>query len=335
LQSPDRFTGIRGLAGTGKSTALSELARAIREAGCECVFCAPTGSASDVLRKDGFDAITLQRLFVDPKLQASLNQQSVLVLDEAGAVSVDEMQRLFSLAVGHGARVVLSGDTGQHASVSRGDALRILEQHSRYSFGQLSTIRRQRRADYLQAVTLAAERQPTRAFDRLNAMGEIIEQSAGLCERTAAAYLDAINGGGTALIVSPTWTEIESVTHYVREALKVRGIIGGKEWPAASLIRLHGRKRKSAASTNSGQDKCWFSISKSARSRGTSRRKCSASKATAFNCAVQMAPRCSSGFTVTVKYETPAVPLMYASNANCASPPATGCSCKAIGVNSG
>jgi hypothetical protein len=147
LQSLDRFTGIRGLAGTGKSTALSELARAIREADYEGVFCAPTGSAADVLRKDGFDAITLQRLLADPKLQAALNPQSVLVLDEAGAVSVEDMQRLFSLAIERGSRVVLSGDTGQHASVSRGDALRILEGHSRYSFGQLSTIRRQRRAD--------------------------------------------------------------------------------------------------------------------------------------------------------------------------------------------
>ena len=57
LRSCDRFTGIRGLAGTGKSTALSEIARAIEEAGCKGVFCAPTGSAADVLRKDGFDAI--------------------------------------------------------------------------------------------------------------------------------------------------------------------------------------------------------------------------------------------------------------------------------------
>ncbi|MEQ1854080.1 MAG: MobF family relaxase, partial [Chthoniobacteraceae bacterium] len=249
LQSTDRFTGIRGLAGTGKSTALSELGRAIHEAGCNGVFCAPTGSASDVLRKDGFDAITLQRLFVDPQLQAALNAQSVLVLDEAGAVGVEDMQRLFSLAIGRGARVVLSGDTGQHASVSSGDALRILEEHSRYSFGQLSTIRRQRRADYLQAVTLAAERQPARAFDRLDAMGEVIEQSVGLCESTASAYLDAISGGGTALIVSPTWAEIEAVTRSVREALKKRGVIGGQEvargvldslaWTEAQKRSLH------------------------------------------------------------------------------------------------
>ena len=47
LKSPDRFTGIRGLAGTGKSTALSELARALDANGYEKIFCAPTGSATD------------------------------------------------------------------------------------------------------------------------------------------------------------------------------------------------------------------------------------------------------------------------------------------------
>ena len=40
------------------------------------------------------------------------------------------MKRLFELA--GDARIVLSGDTGQHASVARGDALRILEEHSRF-----------------------------------------------------------------------------------------------------------------------------------------------------------------------------------------------------------
>ena len=52
----------------------------------------------------------------------------------------------------------LSGDTGQHASVARGDALRILEQHSNFQSGQLTAIRRQRKAEYRKAVELAAQK---------------------------------------------------------------------------------------------------------------------------------------------------------------------------------
>src|SRR4029077_13786587 len=40
LRTGDRITGIRGLAGTGKTTALRELATACREAHVEPLFCA-------------------------------------------------------------------------------------------------------------------------------------------------------------------------------------------------------------------------------------------------------------------------------------------------------
>ena len=52
LTSPDRFTGFRGLAGSGKSTALVELTRTLDNEGFEPVFCAPTAAAADTLRKD-------------------------------------------------------------------------------------------------------------------------------------------------------------------------------------------------------------------------------------------------------------------------------------------
>jgi len=38
LTSPDRVTGFRGLAGSGKSTALVELAHALHKNGFEAVF---------------------------------------------------------------------------------------------------------------------------------------------------------------------------------------------------------------------------------------------------------------------------------------------------------
>jgi conjugative relaxase-like TrwC/TraI family protein len=229
LSSPDRFTGMRGLAGTGKSTTLRELDRACREAGCEPLFCAPTGSAAEVLRKDDLPAITLQRLLVDPEQQSRI-ANSVVVLDEAGAVGLADMQRLFDLATEHHARVILSGDTGQHAPVAQGDALRLLEAHSRYSFAELSRIRRQQHDDYRQAVELAARQQPEQAFARLDALGAISEASDGDLQRNAAAaYTESLRDGRSALLVAPTWNEIEALTDSVREQLKARGLIGRAE----------------------------------------------------------------------------------------------------------
>ncbi|HYT61107.1 MAG TPA: MobF family relaxase, partial [Haliangiales bacterium] len=167
LTSPDRFTGFRGLAGSGKSTVLVEMARVLHREGFEPIFCAPTASAADTLRKDGLDAMTLPKLLSDPNARAMLSPRSVIVLDEAGAVGLDDMTKLFEAARLTGCRVVLSGDTGQHASVARGDALRILEQYSSYRFSELTTIRRQKPQAFRQIVELAAAKQTDRAFAKL------------------------------------------------------------------------------------------------------------------------------------------------------------------------
>ncbi len=232
LASPDRFTGFRGLAGTGKSTVLNELARVLDNEGFEAVFSAPTAAAADTLRKDNLPAMTLARLLVTGSTQRTLSRRSVIVLDEAGAVGLDDMVNLFNLAGATDARVVLSGDTGQHASVGRGDALRILEQHSGYRFSELTTIRRQKPAAFRQVVELAAAKQTDRAFAKLVEIGAVTEspmEDGQLYQRAAYAYLSATNQGQSALLVSPTWAEIEAVTEKVRETLKVEGVVSQNE----------------------------------------------------------------------------------------------------------
>jgi len=244
LRSRDQFTGLRGLAGTGKTKTLQELNAGVSSAGFEAVFCAPTAAAADVLRKDGFSsAVTLQKLLIDPETQRRVNDRSVLVLDEAGAVGIEDMAKLFDLAKTSRCRVVLSGDTGQHSSVPRGDALRLLEQHSRYQFGQLSTIRRQLRGDYLQVVELAANKKPEAAFERLKEMNAVTEApsigpKAKLYESAAAAYLESVNQGKSALLVSPTWNEIEAVTEQARHTLKAQARLGSDEHSVTVLDSL-------------------------------------------------------------------------------------------------
>ena len=154
----------------------------------------------------------------------------MIVLDEAGAVGIDDMKRLFELA--KECRLILSGDTGQHASVARGDALRILEQHSSLQSGQLTRIRRQRRAEYRRAVELAAQKRTIEAFAQLERMGAIA-QFAGdeLHVAAAQAYLKTLKARESALVVAPTWTEIEAVTERVRDALKAQGLISEPEHP--------------------------------------------------------------------------------------------------------
>jgi ATP-dependent exoDNAse (exonuclease V) alpha subunit len=69
----------------------------------------------------------------------------VLWIDEAGLLSARQMRGIFQLAEKQDCRVILSGDTAQHTSVERGDALRLLETYAGLKAAQLTEIRRQKR----------------------------------------------------------------------------------------------------------------------------------------------------------------------------------------------
>jgi len=176
---------------------LRELVSASKDAHVEPLLCAPTAAATDVLRKEGFEAVTLQSLLQSKPV---LSERQLIVLDEAGAVGIDDMKRLFDVA--KDCRIVLSGDTGQHASVARGDALRLLEQYSDFQSSRLTRIRRQRRADYRKAVELAAQKRTMESFAHLERMGAVTELhllspvfgARPLAEWTA---LPALSGGGS------------------------------------------------------------------------------------------------------------------------------------------
>jgi conjugative relaxase-like TrwC/TraI family protein len=263
LTNSDQFTGFRGLAGSGKSTMLKELAKTLRKENRQCLFCAPTASAADTLRRDGLETMTLQGLLGSLPVRVGLSARSVIVLDEAGAVGLDDMVKLFEVAHRSGCRVVLSGDTGQHASVARGDALRILEQYSGYRFSELTTIRRQKPEAFRQVVELAAAKQTEKAFAKLVELGAVIEVledghhagNGGLYQRAADAYASATKQGKSALLVSPTWAEIEAVTDKVRETLKAAGAVGEQEEtvPVFDSLSWTEAQKKSARQYEPGQ----------------------------------------------------------------------------------
>jgi hypothetical protein len=105
-----------------------------------------------------------------------------------------------------------------------------LERYSSLQSGQLTRIHRQRQAEYRHAVELAAQKRTPESFAQLERMGAIMELSGrDLHDVAAQAYLKALKADKSALLVAPTWTEIESVTERVRSALKEQGLIGPED----------------------------------------------------------------------------------------------------------
>jgi conjugative relaxase-like TrwC/TraI family protein len=168
LTTSNRVSIIRGAAGTGKTKLLKTTEEFINKAGKKITVVAPTAEASKgVLVSDGFkDAETIARLLVDKKMQEGLKDQ-VLIVDEAGLLGTKDMAALLKLANKQNAQLILCGDTRQHASVVRGDALRILNTVAGIQSAEVSKIYRQKTQHYKTAVEDLSQGKVKSAFDRL------------------------------------------------------------------------------------------------------------------------------------------------------------------------
>ena len=94
----------------------------------------------------------------------------------------------------------------------------------------MTAIRRQRKAEYRKAVELAAQKRTVEAFAQLERMGAITELAGDELHGSAAkSYLKALAENKSALLVAPTWNEIEAVTEKVRAELKSSGRLAVEE----------------------------------------------------------------------------------------------------------
>jgi conjugative relaxase-like TrwC/TraI family protein len=238
MTSSDRVIAARGPAGAGKTTMMQEAVAAIEAGGHRVFTFAPSAESSrGTLRKEGFqDAETVAHLLKNEALHPHLRGH-VLWIDEAGLLSARQMRGIFQLAEKQDCRVILSGDTGQHTSVERGDALRLLETYAGLKAAQLTEIRRQKSDQYREAVRDLAKGDARRGFEKLDQMGAIKELPEGeRYKQLATDYANTVSRRKTALVVSPTHAEGERVTAEIREELKNRGKLGSDERKVTRLI---------------------------------------------------------------------------------------------------
>ncbi|WP_240543752.1 MobF family relaxase [Spirosoma foliorum] len=241
LTTTNRVSIIRGRAGTGKTTLMKEAIRLIEETGRKVTVVAPTAQAArGVLRDEGFnEAETVAKLLSSSELQAGL-ANGVLWVDEAGLLDTKDMTALLTLAIKKNARLILSGDTRQHSSVMRGDALRILNTVAGIRSAEVSRIYRQRNLDYRKAVQALADNKVGDAFSTLDGMGAIITlDPANSFTVLADDYMATLKKGKTTLVVSPTHKEGEQVTKAIREKLRETGRIASEETGVVQLVNTN------------------------------------------------------------------------------------------------
>lgn len=230
VTSRDRVMLLRGAAGVGKTSLMQEAVEHIEATGTKVIPLAPSTNASrGTLRDEGFeDAETVAQFFRDDRLKEQARGQLIWV-DEAGMLGARSMAAIFRLAEELDARVLLSGDRRQHASVERGDALRQLEEQAGIKPAEVKEIQRQKGA-YKEAVNALSEGRTAEGLQRLDALGwvkEIANDERYLL--LASDYVQAVGEGKTALVVSPTHSEGNRITQEIRRALKESGTIGADQ----------------------------------------------------------------------------------------------------------
>lgn len=141
LATAKPFVIITGGAGVGKTTVLKALYDVYDTAGTEVTQLALAGRAAKRMQEaTGRPASTIANFLRNSK-EGSLDENSVVVVDEASMVDIITMSRLCEV-VGHASRLVLVGDPAQLMPVGPGLVLHALVQIPQVPVAQLTEVKR-------------------------------------------------------------------------------------------------------------------------------------------------------------------------------------------------
>ncbi len=230
LSSKDRFNLFRGVAGAGKTSTLQEFCRGLRWGGIESIhLVAPTNSATDVLKQEGFEQSQTAASFLLSREKPPAG--SYVIIDESGLNSLREGVEIQKLARANNYRVLFVGDARQHTAVESGDFFRLLEEHSEIGRFSLTDIHRQQSEEYRRGIMECALGQFEQALERFEKNHFIHEGKAKYLEDAAQSYMDYTDHGrdiSQAILVAPTHEEGDKLTDAVRRKLKEHGAVAEK-----------------------------------------------------------------------------------------------------------
>ena len=235
----ERATGAGGLcliageAGTGKSTSMGAIRTAYEAAGFHVIGLAWTNTVVQDLKADGFaNAATLasELLRLERKPDA-WNRRTVLMVDEAAMLSTRHLAMLMSKAAGAGAKVILTGDDHQLASIERGGVFGALRLE--HGAAELHQVRRVTDVEQRRAFNLMHKgdfRPALEIFDRQGAIHwseTPAEARAALVARYAADVVAA--PGKSRFVFASSNAEVAELNRDLRALRHARGELGADQ----------------------------------------------------------------------------------------------------------
>ncbi|MGY2492762.1 MobF family relaxase [Cupriavidus sp. CP313] len=252
VSTSNRFVGIQGDAGTGKTYTVNQAVALVKQAsdmgdGYRTVALAPYGNQVKALRSEGLQAHTLAS-FLRTK-DKPIDGKTIIVLDESGVVGSRQMEQIMRIVENAGARMVLIGDTKQTEAIEAGKPFAQL-QHDGMQTARISEIQRQKEPELRTAVEHAAEGRVSQSLKHLTHVEELKEPA----ERHRAivnAYTKLSEPERReTLIVAGTNEARREINRMVREALDLTG--KGSEFETLTRVDMTQAQRRFAPSYQPG-----------------------------------------------------------------------------------
>jgi hypothetical protein len=173
VMSGGDFGTVTGWAGVGKSFAMAGMRVAYERAGYRVIGGGPTNVIKNAMLDDGFhEAATVDSILAAAdKDKLDWTRDTIVIIDEAGMVKNDNLARLIDIADEKGAKLVLVGHDAQLPAVERGGLFSDLSQVR--SFGDITTITRQKDTELREVATLLSEKKTDEAVKILEDTGRI------------------------------------------------------------------------------------------------------------------------------------------------------------------
>ncbi|MBD2114979.1 MULTISPECIES: MobF family relaxase [Cyanophyceae] len=237
--TPDAVMAWQGVAGAGKTYALSVLKDLAQAQGYVIRGFAPSAEAAHVLGESlGIETITVAGLLVSQPLDKP-PQPTVWIVDEAGLLSMKDTHALLRRAALEQARVLLIGDTRQLSAVEAGNPFKSL-QAGGMTTAYLETHRRQQNGVLRSAVELVAQGQVSEGIELL-AQARCVKEGSQTQERIQQVAIDylALTAAEreSTLVLAGTNAERLALTQTMRSGLQDEGVLGADSFVMQSLRR--------------------------------------------------------------------------------------------------
>ena len=225
--------------GTGKTTLLEQYGKILARFEVGTTWLGTTHTAVRELTARGLPAQTVAHFLTSPEEQQKAAAGHRIIVDESSMLPHRDAYRLMMYAKEHGCRLDFVGDSKQYKSPTAGDTMRLLS--GRFTgivpITMKKTMRQQGRLK--EAMEAIRDGKVLRGHDMLSELGCVRELPLEQLTQTAAdLYLQWSAGGDHVPVISPTHAQADAIASRIRQGLRERGDLKGKDRIVRRLVDL-------------------------------------------------------------------------------------------------